>query len=408
MIENEFDILIVGGGASGFFTAIQIAEQNPNLSICILEQSKKVLEKVKISGGGRCNVTNICSDPKELVKNYPRGNKNLLNIFYAFNTTHTIRWFEGHNIQLKTESDGRVFPKSNTSQTIIDCFLNLCHEYKINIQTEQKVVQIKAIEQAFHLQTLNKKYICKKLVLACSTNKIILDEIEKLNISTIPLIPSLFSFNTKNLLFKELAGITLENCTAQIVNTKIRTEGNILITHTGVTGPCILKLSAYGAKELFQLNYNTDIIINWNDDNFNDTISVLSDLKISEAKKKVSNVKPYSIPNRFWNNLLAISSIDKEKKWADLNKQEIKNLAINLSQFSLRINGKSTNKDEFVTAGGISLQAVNMKTMQSKQYENLYFTGEILDIDGITGGFNFQAAWSTAYLAAKHIASLDS
>ena len=405
-MTNYYDIIIVGGGASSFFTAINIAEQNSDLSICILEQSKKVLEKVKISGGGRCNVTHACFEQKELIKNYPRGGKNLLNVFYAFGCNHTIKWFENHGVPLKTEADGRMFPQSNDSQTIINCFLKLCEQYHIQIKTEQKVIQIHEEQNAFKLQTLDKNYTCKKMILACSTNKIILDELVKMQIPTEDLVPSLFSFNTKNLLFKDLSGITLENCSAQIENTKIKTEGNILITHTGISGPCVLKLSAFGARVLYELNYNANIIINWNEESLNDTYNHLTDFKNQESKKKISNAKPYPIPNRFWQNLLSVSNIDREQNWADINKQSIKILAENLAQFKLKINGKSTNKEEFVTAGGINLQAVNMKTMQSKQYENLYFTGEILDIDGITGGFNFQAAWATAYLAAKHISEI--
>ncbi|QQR97527.1 MAG: NAD(P)/FAD-dependent oxidoreductase [Sphingobacteriales bacterium] len=404
IMQNHYDIIIVGAGASGFFAAINIAKKKPNLKIAILEQSKKVLEKVKISGGGRCNVTNACSDPKELIKNYPRGGKNLLNAFYTFNTTHTIEWFEQHNIELKTEIDGRVFPKSNQSQTIIDCFLTLAKQHNIEIITEQKVVGIKINDNSFELKTLNTQYSCQQLILACSTNAIILKELEQKNIQIEPCIPSLFSFNTKNLLFKELSGITLQDCTAQIEQTKIKTEGNILITHQGITGPCVLKLSAFGAKELGNKNYNCNIIINWINKTTNEASEYIIDMKNISSKKKISNTKAFELPNRFWINLLHVSNINIEKNWADISKKEIQQLIENLTQFQLKINGKSTNKDEFVTAGGVCLSNIDLKTMQSKQYNKLFFTGEILDIDGITGGFNFQARWTTAYLVAEHIA----
>lgn len=403
-MNTHFDVIIIGGGASGFFTAINIAEQNNQLSICILEQSKKVLEKVKISGGGRCNVTNVIQEPKELIKNYPRGGKSLLNAFYTFGTEQTVQWFNQHHVALKTEADGRIFPSSNQSQTIINCFLDLCQQHKISIHTEQKLINFHIKEDYIELKTIHQSYICKKVVFACSTSKPILDELIKLKIDCIPTYPSLFSFNTKNLLFKDLSGVSLENCSAEIQTKKIKTQGSILITHTGITGPCILKLSAFGAKEFADCNYNTEICINWIDHNFNTTLETLFQFKTDNSKKKINNSKPFAIPNRFWTNLLLISNIDIEKNWADINKQDLKTIAQNLVEFKLKINGKSTNKDEFVTAGGVNLNAVNLKTMQSKMYENLYFTGEILNIDGITGGFNFQAAWTTAFLAATHIA----
>jgi predicted Rossmann fold flavoprotein len=399
----DYDVIIVGAGASGFFAAINIKERNRNLRIAIVEQSKRVLEKVKISGGGRCNITNACSDPKDLIKYYPRGGKSLLNAFYTFGTTHTISWFLEHGISLKTEEDGRIFPVSNNSQTIIDAFIGLASQYQIQIITEQKVMQINNLENGFSIHTLNKKYICKKLVLACSTNAIILAEIEKLQIKTDPCIPSLFSFNTRNLLFKDLAGITLHQCTAQIENFKIKSEGNILITHTGITGPCILKLSAFGAIELYKLQYNCNIIINWINTNINDTYEYLLSEKNIIPKKKISNTKIFDLPNRFWNNAIQVCNINLEKNWADVSKNELILLSEFLTQSKIKINGKSTNKDEFVTAGGVSLNEINLKTMQSKKHENLYFIGEILNIDGITGGFNFQAAWTTAYLASENI-----
>lgn len=402
MIKN-FDIIIVGGGAAGFFTAINIAEKNPKLKIAILERGKEVLSKVRVSGGGRCNVTHACFEPNELVKFYPRGEKELRGPFHQFCSGDTIEWFEKHGVELKIEDDGRMFPVSNSSQTIIDCFLEATGKLGIKVLTGQSVQSIFKAENYWKIDTQDENYATEKLVLATGSNPKIWEMLQTQGHAIVSPVPSLFTFNIKDSRIKELPGVAAQ-VTVTVKDTKLESTGPLLITHWGMSGPAILKLSAWGARTLFDKNYQFTIFVNWiNDVETEDAEKILKDLKQEHAKKAVSKKSPFDFPNRLWESLVLASGIETETKWADLSKIQLQNLASQLTKAKFQVNGKSTFKEEFVTAGGIDLKEINFKTMESKLHKNLYFAGEIVNIDAITGGFNFQNAWTSGFILAQNI-----
>jgi len=402
MIKN-FDIIIVGGGAAGFFTAINIAEKNPKLKIAILERGKEVLSKVRVSGGGRCNVTHACFEPNELVKFYPRGEKELRGPFHQFCSGDTIEWFEKHGVELKIEEDGRMFPVSNSSQTIIDCFLKATEKLGIKVLTGQSVQSIFKKENHWKIDTQSDNYAAEKLVMATGSNPKIWEMLQEHGHAIVSPVPSLFTFNIKDSRIKELPGVAAQ-VTVHVKDTKLESTGPLLITHWGMSGPAILKLSAWGARILHNKNYQFTIFVNWlNDVDFEDAEKILKDLKQEHAKKAVSKKSPFDFPNRLWESLVLASGIDSETKWADLSKNQLQNLTSQLTKAEFKVNGKSTFKEEFVTAGGIDLKEINFKTMESKIHENLYFAGEIVNIDAITGGFNFQNAWTSGFILAQNI-----
>lgn len=404
MVQN-FDVILIGGGAAGFFTAINIAEQNPKLKIAILERGREVLTKVKISGGGRCNVTHACFIPNELVKFYPRGEKELKGPFNQFCSGDTIEWFAKHNVNLKIEEDGRMFPDTDSSQTIIDCFLKLAKKHQIQIINSQTVQAIFKAEDGWKIDTQNQNYKAQKLVFTTGSNTKIWEMLQNHQHKIIEPVPSLFTFNIKDKKLTDLMGIATP-ATVKIIGTKLQAQGPLLITHWGVSGPAILRLSAWGARDLAQLNYNFNLQINWlNDYETSEIEEEIKTFKIENAKKTVYKKAPYNFPTRLWHYFLQKAEIPTQANWADLNKKNIQNLTKILTADEYKVNGKSTFKDEFVTAGGIDLKEVNFKTMESKVLPNVYFAGEILNIDAITGGFNFQNAWSTSYIAAQHIAN---
>ena len=422
-----FDVLIVGGGASGFYAAINIAEANSNLKIAILERGKVVLQKVKISGGGRCNVTNAEPDPKELVKNYPRGEKELLGPLYTYNNQDTIQFFETRGVPLKTEADGRVFPVSDSSQTIIDCLLNETGRLGIKVFRECSVTQIEPISSDDHgtswkITTSNNQYQCKKVLLATGSNPKIWKLIESLGHKIIPPVPSLFTFNIKDERISDIQGvstnakvdvlpkdtlapeITLQTKSKKAEKPLLSAEGPILVTHWGLSGPVILKLSAWGAIVLNDLKYKFPISINWLPEHHQESVlSILMEIKGIEAKKTVLRTKAVEIPKRLWANLVKASGITQDEKWADVTKEKLHNLASQLTNGRFMVEGKSTFKEEFVTAGGIDLREINFKTFESKIHKNLFFAGEVINVDAITGGFNFQNAWTGGYIAAQGI-----
>ena len=402
-MNQNFDIIIVGGGAAGFFTAINIAEKNLKLKVAILERGKEVLSKVRVSGGGRCNVTHACFEPNELVKFYPRGEKELRGPFHQFCSGDTIEWFEKHGVELKIEADGRMFPVSNSSQTIIDCFLQATQKLGITVLTGQSVQSIFKKDNFWKIETQSENYIAEKLILATGSNPKIWEMLQTFGHAIVSPVPSLFTFNIKDSRIKELPGVAA-NVTVTVNDTKLTSTGPLLITHWGMSGPAILKLSAWGARTLFDKNYQFTIYVNWlNDLDAEDTEKILKDLKQEHAKKAVSKKSPFEFPNRLWESLVLSSGIETETKWADLSKIQLQNLVSQLTNATFQVNGKSTFKEEFVTAGGIDLKEINFKTMESKLHENLYFAGEIVNIDAITGGFNFQNAWTSGFIVANAV-----
>jgi predicted Rossmann fold flavoprotein len=405
-MNQNFDILIVGGGAAGFFSAINIVERNPKLKVAILERGKEVLSKVRVSGGGRCNVTHACFDPNELVKFYPRGEKELRGPFHQFCSGDTIEWFEKHGIELKIEDDGRMFPVSNSSQTIIDCFLHASHKLGITILTGQSVQSIFKKENCWKIETQTENYLAEKLILATGSNPKIWDMLHAFGHAIITPVPSLFTFNVKDPRIKELPGIATQ-VNVKVIGSKLESTGPLLITHWGMSGPAILKLSAWGARILHDKNYQFAIEVNWlNDIETEEAETLLKELKQEHAKKTVAKKSPLEVQNRLWESLVLASGIGAETKWADLSKIQLQNLANQLTKGIFQVNGKSTFKEEFVTAGGIDLKEINFKTMESKLHPNLYFAGEIVNIDAITGGFNFQNAWTSGFIVANAIAEL--
>ena len=401
-MNQNFDIIIVGGGAAGFFTAINIVEKNPKLKVAILERGKTVLEKVRISGGGRCNVTHACFEPNELVKFYPRGEKELRGPFHQFCTGDTIEWFERNGVELKIEADGRMFPVSNSSQTIIDCFVQATQKLGISVLTSQSVQSIFKKDNFWKIETQSENYLTEKLILATGSNPKIWEMLQNFGHAIISPVPSLFTFNIKDSRIKELSGVSAQ-VSVKVKDTKLSSNGPLLITHWGMSGPAILKLSAWGARILSDKNYQFTIFINWlNDVDAEDCEKILKDLKLENAKKAVSKKSPFALTNRLWESLVLASGIEVETKWADLSKNQLQNLIVQLTNCSFQVNGKSTFKEEFVTAGGIDLKEINFKTMQSKFYENLYFAGEIMNIDAVTGGYNFQNAWTSGFIVANN------
>jgi predicted Rossmann fold flavoprotein len=398
----SFDIIIVGGGAAGFFTAINIAEKNPGLKIAILERGKEVLTKVRISGGGRCNVTHACFVPNDLAKFYPRGEKELRGPFHKFASGDTIEWFEKHGVELKIEDDGRMFPISDSSQTIIDCFLAATKKYGIKVLTGQSVQSVFKNGDVWKIDTQHENYACRKLILATGSNPKIWELMESLGHSIVSPVPSLFTFNIKDKRIKDLPGIAAP-ATVKVNGTKLEASGPLLITHWGMSGPGILKLSAWGARELYDRNYKFTISVNWLNTDLDDALDQLKELKLEHAKKSVAKKSPFDFPNRLWESFVLASGIDADAQWANLSKNQLQNLAEQLTRGQFEVNGKSTFKEEFVTAGGINLKEIDFKTMQSKLHENLYFAGEILNIDAITGGFNFQNAWTGGFILAEAI-----
>jgi predicted Rossmann fold flavoprotein len=401
-MSKNFDVIIVGGGAAGFFTAINITQKNPKLKIAILERGKNVLEKVRISGGGRCNVTNAVFEPSNLVKFYPRGEKELLGPFNQFCTTQTIEWFKNLGVELKIEPDGRMFPVSNSSQTIIDCFINATTKHNIYVLTTQSVQSIFKTENHWKIDTQDTNYSTQNLILTTGSNPKMWEMIATLNHKIISAVPSLFTFNISDQRIKNLPGVATP-VSLSILDTKLQTQGPLLITHWGMSGPAILKLSAWGARILNEKKYQFTLQINWTETlDFENCLAVLKQTKTEHAKKTVQKKPAINLPNRLWESIVNYSKIEPETKWADTSKSQLNTLTQELVAAKFQVNGKSTFKEEFVTAGGINLKEINFKTMESKIYKNLFFAGEIINVDAITGGFNFQNAWTTGFIVAQN------
>jgi len=397
---TEQDIIIIGGGAAGFFTAINAAEMAPGARICILERGNEVLNKVKISGGGRCNVTHAEFDPKQLVRNYPRGEKELRGPFHSFMTGDTIAWFENRGVELKIEEDGRMFPVSNSSQTIIDCFLKEMTRLGIKLLKKQSVQEIVRKGDAWEVNTKTERYTAPKLVIATGSNPRIWNLLEQLGHQIVPPVPSLFTFNVKDKRIEDLPGVSTL-ASVKILGENLETEGPLLITHWGMSGPAILKLSAWGARELSVLP-EFEIKVNWlQDTNAEGVVAQLKELKQQHPRQQVLKYAQLGLPKRLWQNLVAAKGIQEDFRWADLSNRQMAEIAEELTAGIFKVHGKSTFKEEFVTAGGVDLKEVNFKTFGSRIHEDLFFAGEVLNIDAITGGFNFQNAWTGGFLVAR-------
>lgn len=399
-------VAIIGGGAAGFFSAINVKKNHPNSSVTIFEKSKKTLSKVKISGGGRCNVTSGCFSINELCKAYPRGGKQLKKAFHVFNTKDTFEWFEERGVPLYIQEDLRVFPKSNSSSSIIDCLEKEIYKLKIEIVLGSPIIAIKEKNELLELtiKSEQKKELYSHVIIASGGSPKIegLHWLARLNHEIIPPAPSLFTFNMPHEQITKLMGISLKNVIVKVEGTKLKSSGPLLITHWGMSGPAILKLSSLGARSLNELEYNFKIQLNWvNQTNNSIVATALKESALKNPNKKVSSTKFNDIPERLWIYLLNKSDISIEKKWNELGKKSINKLINQLTNDIYSIKGKTTFKEEFVTCGGVSLESIDLKTMQSNSIKNLYFAGEVLDIDAITGGYNFQAAWTTGFIAGK-------
>ena len=398
-------VIIIGGGASGFFTAANI--DTKLYDITILEQNSDVLQKVKISGGGRCNVSHACFDPRELVQFYPRGNKELLSVFTKFQPRDTMNWYEEHGVALKIEDDNRIFPESNSSQSIIDCLVNECRKKNVKILTKQTVTEILPQENGYKIHTTDQNYFADYVVFSTGSSPKAFKILEKLGHQIITPVPSLFTFNIKNEILKDLMGTSFQYVDIEIPKLNLEESGSLLITHWGLSGPAILKLSAWGARELAALKYQFEIIVNFIGTASEDALEIFKNFKENEPKKSIGQAKIFDITNRFWQRILFVSGIDTTKQLANINNKEMQKIIENLCCCRMNVTGKSTFKEEFVTAGGVDLKEMDFKTMKSKKLPNFYISGEILNIDAVTGGFNFQACWSEGWLIAQDLNTVN-
>ncbi|CAN5801112.1 NAD(P)/FAD-dependent oxidoreductase [soil metagenome] len=403
-------LVVIGGGAAGYFCAVNAARLNPLLQVTIVERSARVLQKVKVSGGGRCNVTHACFEISKMTRRYPRGEKFLKKAFNHFFTTDTIRWFEERGVMLKTEDDGRMFPATDSSQTIIDCLLAEANKYGVKLRLNAIVKSIDYHNSKWNIECsagdkMQADYLCIASGGFAKTDQF--SWITKPTGHTVASpVPSLFTFNLPNHPIRKLMGVTALNAQVKIAGSRLVTEGPVLITHWGLSGPGVLKMSAFAARELADKNYNYTVIINWLPDfNENTLREKVYQHRQLKGNQKLINTEWIGLPQRLWEFLLVQSGIDLESRWADLPAAEQNKLIKNLCGYEMQAKGKTTFKEEFVTAGGISLNEIDVNSMASKLKPQLFFAGEIVDIDGITGGYNFQNAWTTGFIAAKAIAS---
>ncbi len=407
------NVIVIGGGAAGFFGAIACAEANPQLQVTLLEAARQPLAKVRVSGGGRCNVTHHCFDPVRLVEHYPRGGKALRGAFSRFQPQDTVRWYESHGVRLKTEADGRIFPITDSSETIINCLMQTAAQAGVKLLTGVGVKGVKQVTEAdqnsFQVELKNGQlFQCDRLLIATGSNPLGYRWAANLGHTIESPVPSLFTFNIKDPRLQGLAGVSVNQAQVRLGTGKNKLEqtGALLITHWGVSGPGILKLSAWGARFLHDLKYNSSLQINWLPEyNYESLTQDLIASKETNSKKKIVNYCPLNLPKRLWQSLVTYVGINPNKVWSELNKKELNKLVGEIIQGQYQITGKGVFKEEFVTCGGVNLKEINFKTMESKKCPGLYFAGEILDIDGVTGGFNFQSAWTTSWLAGQAIAN---
>lgn len=423
MADTKKRLIVIGGGAAGFFCAVNAARLHPSLEVILLEKTSKLLSKVKVSGGGRCNVTHACFAIPDMVRNYPRGANFLKKAFHQFFTTDTIQWYEERGVQLKKEDDGRMFPVTNSSQSIIDCLLREANKYGVDIRMMSEVRSLKSEarsqttdevrnseQRQFTLELSDLRLLTSDFVCIASGGYAKASQFEwlkQLGHSIAEPVPSLFTFNMPGNAITQLMGVSVPEAEVKITGSKLSAKGPLLITHWGMSGPVILRLSAWGARELATGNWQFAISVNWLPQFNEHTLREhIQQLRFELAGQKISHRNPFNLPQRLWQYLLQQSGINEDKRWADLPAREQNKLITNCCAQEFKVQGKTTFKEEFVTAGGIQLQEVDVQTMQSKLVPGLFFAGEILDVDGITGGFNFQHAWTSGYIAAKAIAQL--
>lgn len=408
-VNNQRQVVVVGGGAAGFFGAITCAEAlQGHGSVTLLERGAHFLQKVKISGGGRCNVTHSCFEPKELAKRYPRGGPALIGAFHRFQAADTVKWFEGRGVVLKTEPDGRMFPTTDQSQTIINCLTHAARDSGVELRTNCGVERVeRRAEGGFKLVlAAGETILCDALLLATGGTKAVDVLAASLGHAIEPPVPSLFTFHIADARLEGLSGLAVERATVSVPGTKLKETGPVLITHWGLSGPGILRLSAWGARELAACDYKFALRVNWlPDHNFDSVIALAQAQRGLTGAKRVLNVALGGLPSRLWERLVAKAGIAEQTQWAGLNKAQTQALARLLVESEFAVTGKSMNKEEFVTCGGVRLAEVDFKTMASRVCPGLYFAGELLDIDGITGGFNFQAGWTTGWLAGNAMAA---
>ena len=410
MIKKK--LIVVGGGAAGFFCAVNAARLNPQLNVVLVEKTNKLLSKVKVSGGGRCNVTHACFDRVAMSNKYPRGGNFVKKTFHQFFTTDTIEWFKERGVALKQEKDGRMFPVTDFSQTIVDCLLDEANKYGVEILMNAEVKKINVQQSKFNIQFSTGKLLEADFICIASggyPKSSLFEWLKELGHSIEEPVPSLFTFNMPGHPIRELMGVTVENVSVKIAGTKLQQDGPLLITHWGLSGPAILKLSAWGARELAIKNYDFKTSVSWLPDYNEQQLSQkFQSLRFDIAAQKVANKNPFGLPTRLWEFLLNYSEVNPERRWTDLSSKEANRLIRNLCNCEFDVKGKTTFKEEFVTAGGIKLNEIDHNTMMSKKVPNLFFAGEVMDVDGVTGGFNFQHAWTSGFIAATAIAKSSS
>jgi hypothetical protein len=408
-IEAIWDVIVIGGGAAGVFAALAVKEQEPNAHVLILEKSQNLLSKVRISGGGRCNVTHSCFDPKILVQNYPRGSKELLGPFHYFQPKDTVEWFTSRGVPLKTESDGRIFPCSDSSSSIIDCLLKEARKLHVVIHTKQTVERIEKGPDFFSISyTTGETVRSKHLLLATGSHPQGFEWAKSFGHTIQDPIPSLFTVTIPGFALKDLAGISVEKASASLAESSLTQTGPLLITHWGFSGPAILKLSAWGARTFHERKYQTDVFIDWLPDLSKDQIlEILQTLRKNSPHQTIGAKNPFDLPKNLWKRLLELSEIDGSKRCSDISNENHSKLGKRLKADRYSVGGKSTHKEEFVTCGGVLLAEIDSKTMESRLCKGLFFAGEILNVDAVTGGFNFQNAWTTGWLAGHAMAKKD-
>ena len=406
MKSDSLKVAVIGGGAAGFFAAINLAESLPGAQVELLEKSLHLLAKVRISGGGRCNVTHSCFEPGELVKFYPRGGRELRGPFRIFQPEDTVQWFENRGVQLKTEGDGRMFPMTNDSGTIVNCLTDSARDAGVSIQTQLALKGVHPENQRFKIEfDSGESRIYDRVILATGSNKKAYGWAQALGHKIVPPVPSLFTFKIKDPRLEGLAGLSSPGVRLRLAGSKVETDGPLLVTHWGLSGPSVLKLSAWAARALYESNYKLELRVNWAPENSQEEVrAIILRKKNNSPKRKAVGEALFAMPKRLWRSLLLDVGVLEEQTWEALSGKVIARLTESLTNSVFQIDGKGEFKEEFVTCGGVSLKDIDFKTMQSRRCPGLYFAGEVIDVDALTGGFNFQNAWTTGYLAAAAIA----